>query len=66
MRKSSAGSRSSLVSGVPLIGHTDPRVDNHNSIVDRSNTGPDVPTRTGSFITWPLIAHKNSYNKYLK
>lgn len=43
-----------------VIGHTCPRVWSQIWIVAFSNTKPDRVDRTGSFITCPLIAHKNS------
>ena len=42
------------------MGHMEPLVDSHNSIVALSNVRPDVFARTGSFITWPLMAQTNS------
>jgi hypothetical protein len=43
-----------------VIGQTLPRVASHSSIVACSKTRPEERTFTGSFITWPLMAHKNS------
>ena len=42
------------------MGHTEPLVASQSSIVAFSKHTPDVIARTGSFITCPLTAHKNS------
>lgn len=42
------------------MGHTEPLVLSHRSMVAFSKVRPEARAVTGSFITWPLMAHKNS------